>query len=141
MIQCQLKLILRPTQERRLVRWLWHLTGVYNWALRIIELDAKDGIYRSSYDLEARLVGHSVKLGVPARVLASTARIAHQSWQRCFRRVSRRPHRKSNRNRLNHILIREPFRRPDGRHISIPTFGLVKFHAQVVPEGRIEACP
>ncbi len=47
MIQCQLKLKLRPAQERLLDRWLWHLTGVYNWAVRKIELDAKDGIYYS----------------------------------------------------------------------------------------------
>ena len=33
MIQYQLKL--RPTraQERTLGQWLWHLTGVWNWAI------------------------------------------------------------------------------------------------------------
>lgn len=43
MIQCQLKLKLRPSQERVLNRWLWHLTGVYNWALKKIERDAALG--------------------------------------------------------------------------------------------------
>lgn len=30
MIQCQVKLILRPAQERQLERWLYHLTGVWS---------------------------------------------------------------------------------------------------------------
>ena len=30
-ISCTVKLKLRPAQERILTRWLWHLTGVYNW--------------------------------------------------------------------------------------------------------------
>jgi hypothetical protein len=32
--QCQVKLKLRPVQERMLVRWLWHLSSVYNWPIR-----------------------------------------------------------------------------------------------------------
>jgi hypothetical protein len=33
-IQCQLRLKLRPAQERMLKRWLWHLSSVYNWPIR-----------------------------------------------------------------------------------------------------------
>jgi len=44
MIQRQLKLRLRPAQEEQLATWLFQLTGVWNWAIRKIEQDAKDGI-------------------------------------------------------------------------------------------------
>lgn len=44
MIQVQLKL--RPTkaQERTFERWLWMLTGTWNWAIKKIEADAADGV-------------------------------------------------------------------------------------------------
>ena len=45
MIQRQLKLRLNARQEGQLTDWLYHLTGVSNWAIRKIELDAKDGIF------------------------------------------------------------------------------------------------
>src|SRR5438067_2034941 len=47
MMQRQLKLRLNSTQEQTMQDWLWHLTGVWNWAIRKIEADAKDGIYYS----------------------------------------------------------------------------------------------
>ena len=43
MIQRQLKLRLTTTQEQQLTDWLWHLTGVWNWAIRKLELDAREG--------------------------------------------------------------------------------------------------
>lgn len=137
-VQCQLKLILRPSQERQLVRWLWRLTGVYNWAIRKIELDANNQIYHSTYDLEGLLVGHHRKLDVPLRVAESTVRQAHQAWQRCFRKLARKPRLKGNRNRLNSILIRQPLRSSTGNRIKVPTFGTVKFHQQDIPEGPIK---
>lgn len=35
MIQRQLKLRLKPKQIAQLDTWLWHLTGVYNWAVKV----------------------------------------------------------------------------------------------------------
>lgn len=69
-IQCQLRL--RPTkaQERQLRRWLWHLTGVYNWAIRKIEQDARHGIYYSRYDIQRLLNRHGRKLGIPNKRLS-----------------------------------------------------------------------
>jgi transposase len=54
MIQVQLKL--RPTkaQERTMERWLWHLTGVYNWAVKTIEHQVQGGHRLSLFDLRAR---------------------------------------------------------------------------------------
>ena len=47
MIQRQLKLRLNSSQAKHLDNWLFHLTGVWNWAIRKIEQDAKDGVYYS----------------------------------------------------------------------------------------------
>jgi len=45
MIQTQIKLRIKPKQEKTFQEWLLILRGVWNWAIRKIELDAKDGIY------------------------------------------------------------------------------------------------
>lgn len=136
-VACHLKLKLRPAQERMLGRWLWHLTGVYNWAIRKIQLDARDGIYRGAYDLEGLLVGHSARLGVPAKALRGTVRTAHNAWQRRFRRLSERPRLKGRRNRLSSIQIEEPTDVANGR-VLIAGLGRVRFHAQEIPEGPIK---
>jgi hypothetical protein len=47
MIQAQLKLRPSRKQEATLTAWLWNLTGVWSWAGRKIELDARDKIYYS----------------------------------------------------------------------------------------------
>src|ERR1051326_5138440 len=107
MIQRQLKLAPTKAQERELERWLFHLTAVWNWAIRKIELDAKDGIYYSEMSMYGMLKGHSAKLGIPAHVLNGTVSTAWRSWRQAFRGVARRPRLKGHRNRLNSILFPE----------------------------------
>src|SRR5215468_5059805 len=135
MIQCQLKLRLSVAQERELERWLFHLTGVWNWALRKIELDARDGIYHSKYDLEAMLKGHGAKLGIMQQVLKTTVFSAHQSWARCFRKLSRKPRLKGNRNRLNSIGYSQLYSEPKHGCIFVGGIGQVRFHKQEIPTG------
>jgi len=136
-IQCQLKLKLRPAQERMLNRWLWHLTAVFNWAYKTVEHNANQGIYLSRYDLESRLAFHSGRMGIPARVLDGAARTAHDAWQRCFQRLARRPRMKGRRNRLNSILFRQVINRVECDRIFVSGFGMVRFHRQEIPAGRI----
>lgn len=137
MIQAQIKLKLTSAQEAALSEWLWHLTGVWNWAVRKIELDAKDRIYHSEFDLKGMLNGHSVRLGIPISVLRGMVKTAHQSWQRCFRRNAGPPRLKGARNRLNSIpfpiapLVR------DGR-VTLAGLPVLRFHKQVIPEGKIK---
>lgn len=69
MIQVQLKLRLRPAHERQLERWLFRLTGAYNWAVRKIEADARSGKFYSAFDMKALVVGHGAKAGVPGDAL------------------------------------------------------------------------
>jgi len=58
MIQRQLKLRLNHGQAQQLATWLWHLTGVWNWAIRKIEADAKDGIFYSQKTFQNLLADH-----------------------------------------------------------------------------------
>jgi len=80
MIQVQLKLKLIKAQERELERWLFHLTSIWNWAIRKIELDANDGIYYSQKEFNNILASHSKKLGLPSYALQGMLSMAHQAW-------------------------------------------------------------
>jgi transposase len=138
MIQRQLKLRLKPRQESQLDTWLWHLTGVWNWAIRKIELDAKDGIYYTSKSFHNLLADHGQKLGIPSHTLQGILDTAHLAWQRCFKKLAKRPKLKGQRNKLNSLPFPDPFRAPDGNKISIPGMGRVRFHAQDIPTGKIK---
>lgn len=119
-------------------RWLWHLTAVYNWAVRKIELDAANRVFHSRYDLEALITGHSVKVGVPAIVIGDTVRTAHDAWQRCFKRLARQPRLKGRRNRLNSIPNRLKLKAPTNRRIKFVGLGPLKFHKRDIPAGAIK---
>lgn len=139
MIQRQLKLRLNSTQERMLCDWLWHLTGVWNWAIRKIELDANDGIFYTPKEFHNLLAGHSEILGIPSHTLQGTLTTAHTAWQRCFKKLAKRPKFKGQRNRLNSIPFPDPLRAPEGNHIKVPGLGSVRFHKQSLPEGKIKS--
>jgi putative transposase len=137
-IQRQLKLRLNRRQEAQLDTWLWHLTGVWNWAIRKIELDAKDGIYYTPKDFHNLLANHSKTLGIPSHTLQGTLTTAYTAWQRCVKKLAKRPKLKGQRNKLNSIPFPDPFRAPDGNKISVPGHGRVRFHTQDVPAGKIK---
>jgi transposase len=139
MIQRQLKLRLNSTQERMLCDWLWHLIGVWNWAIRKIELDANDGIFYTPKAFHNLLAGHSKTLGIPSHTLQGTLATAHTAWDRCFKKLAKRPKLKGHRNRLNSIPFPDPFCAPAGNHIKIPGLGSVRFHKQPLPDGKIKS--
>lgn len=136
MIQVQLKLKLSPRQERQLAHWLRHLTSVWNWAIKKIENDGRDGIYYSSLGFRNLLNGHGSKIGVSQDAICGTLWTAHTSWQRCLKGLSRKPRFKGRRNRLNSIAFAHGSKIVNGR-LTIPLLGRVRFHKQRVPEGRI----
>jgi hypothetical protein len=68
MIQHQLKLKLNKEQVDTLNRWLWHLASVHNWAIRKIQLDARDSVYYSRKEFQNLLANHSDRLGIPSHV-------------------------------------------------------------------------
>lgn len=137
MIQVQLKL--RPTkaQERQFERWLWHLTGVYNWSVKKIE-HAPISTYRSYYTFFRLIVGHSRRMRIPLRVLRGAMLQAHGAWERCWRGLGRRPRLKGRRNRLNSIAFLDPIKPPQNGRILLPGVGSVRFHRQRIDEGLIK---
>lgn len=136
MIQVQLKLKLSKRQGRQLDRWLWHLSGVYNWAVRKIEQDAQGGIYYTKMSFQNALNGHSSKIGLPADALCGTLDTAYLAWRRCFKKTARKPRLKGRRNRLNSIAFAHGLKIINGR-LAVVGLGRVRFHQQVIPEGRI----
>lgn len=138
MIIRQLKLKLNKTQEAQLNQWLWHLTGAYNWAIRKIELDAKDKIYYSPKTFHNLLADHGKKLDIPSHTLQGVLIQAHTAWQRCFKAIARKPRLKGQRNKLNSVPYPDPITSPKGGRISIPGMGKLRFHKQDLPEGKIK---
>lgn len=140
-IACVVKL--RPTcaQQAKFRRWLFHLTGVYNWTVKTIQWEAEAGRYPSVYDLKARLNGHSKRLGIPIVVLRGTVMTAHDAWDRCFKKLGRKPKLKGRRRPLNSILFAGANLeyRPKGGRIWLPQIGAVRIHRQEIPEGRVSS--
>lgn len=139
MIQVQLKLRLNKVQEQMLEKWIFHLTSVWNWGIRKIELDARDRIYHSEYEFKGLLSWHSKKLEIPGDTLSETLKTVYISWQRYFKKKSGKPKFKGNRNKLNSIPFRKIFKVIDKNHISIQGFSKpVRFHKQEIPKGNIK---
>lgn len=135
-IACVLKL--RPTcaQAATFNRWLWHLTGVYNWGIKTLENEP----YLSAYDLKARLNGHSARLGIPTQVLRGTVKTAHEAWRRHrWLKIARRPRLRGRRRPLNSFLFSNGTTPIKNGRVALGGIGLVRLHRQEIPEGRISA--
>lgn len=138
MITCTLKLRLNKKQEIMLNEWLYNLTGVYNWALRKIELNAQNKIYFSAFNFTNLLAEHSKKLGIPSHTIQGTLSQAYRAWSGCFKKLSRKPKLKGQRNKLNSIAFPDRICLPKENHISIQGIGKVRYHKQEIPEGNIK---
>jgi len=138
MITRTLKLKLTKTQEAKLNRWLWHLTGVYNWAIKKIEHDASDNIYYSPFDFINLVSDHSKRMGIPSHTLQGTLTQAYNAWKRCFKKLAKKPRLKGKRNKLNSIPFPDPIKPPINNRIFVPVIGSIRFHKQTIPEAKIK---
>jgi len=138
MVQHQLKLRLTRKQEATLIEWLPMLTSVWNWAIRKIELDARDGIFYTPKGFQNLLPGTSKTLGMPSHTIQGMLSLAHQSWHRCFKKLAKKPRLKGHRNRLNSIPFPDPIGTPANNKIKIPGLGMARYHKQTLPEGKIK---
>lgn len=136
MVQCQLKLKLTKRQERQLDRWLRHLTGVWNWAVRKIKNDAQGGVYYTRLGFRALLNGHGRKIGIPQDAIYGTLATAYTAWQWCFKKIARTPRLKGRRNRLNSVAFAHGVKIINGR-LAIVGLGRVRFYKQEIPEGHV----
>jgi transposase len=139
MIQRQLKLRLNPSQEAQCNTWLFQLTGVWNWAIRKIELDANDGLFYTRNVFRNLLADHGKKLGIPSHTLQGMLDTAYTAWQRCFKKLAKKPRLKGQRNKLTSIPFPDPFNAPQGTRIHVPGIGYLRFHAQDIPAGRLKS--
>jgi transposase len=138
MIQTQIKLRIKSKQEEKLNEWLWILTGVWNWAIKKIEADSENRIFYNKQEFQNLLANHGKKLGIPSHTLQGMLIVAWDSWQRCFKKVSKKPHLKGMRNRLNSIPFPDSVRKQSGVYIKMPGLGILRFHKQEIPEGKIK---
>ena len=131
---------LRPTkpQEAKLNQWLWNLTGLWNWAVKKIEHDAKDGIYYSPFDFVNLVADHSKQMEIPSHTMQGILKQSHTAWQRCFKKLGKKPHLKSKRNKLSSMPFPDPVKPPLDNHIGIPGIGKVRFCKQELPSGKIK---
>lgn len=138
MIQCQLKLRLNTKQEQTCGQWLYHLTPIWNWGVRKVELNAKDKIYFSKHEFQNLLANHGEKLGIPSHTIQGVLVTVHQSWSRCFKGLAKKPRLKGMRRPLNSIPFPDPITEPEGNKIRLPGIGKVRFHGMDIPEGKIK---
>ena len=140
MIIRELKLKLTAKQKNLLNDWLQQLTGVYNWAIRKIELNANNKIYYSKFNFINLLANHGRKIGIPSHTVRGVLDQAYSAWQRCFKKISKQPKLKSVRNKLNSIPFPDPIpiSRVSDRTIKIFKLGKVRYFKQKLPDGKIK---
>ncbi len=138
MIQCQLKLRICKSQEKNAESWLPILGSVYNFAVRKIELNAKDKIYFSKQEFQNLLANHGEKVGIPSHTLQGVLCTVHDAWKRCFKKTSGKPRLKGMRNKLTSIPFPDPIKAPKGNRITLPSLGSVRFYKMDIPDGKIK---
>ena len=138
MIQRQVKLKLTKIQRRKLEQYLWTLTGVYNWAIRKVKLNAENKIYFSKNEFQNILSGCSKKIDIPSHVIQGNLSAAFNAWQRCFKKTAKEPKLKGIRNKLNNIPFPDPIKNPTNFKIKLPELNEVRFHKQQLPDGKIK---
>lgn len=138
MIVRKLKLKLNTKQEKEIELWFLHLTAIYNFGIRKIELNAKDKIYFSKFNFQNILSGYSDKLDIPSHTIQGTLIQAYNAWDRCFKKLSKKPRLKGFRNKLNSIVFPDQIKPPKDKRIGLPFLGKLKFYKQELPEGKIK---
>jgi len=138
MITSTLKLRLNKKQETTFNGWLWNLAGVWNWAIRKIELNAQDKIYFSKFDFVNLLSDHGKKLEIPSHTIQGVLSQVYTAWQQCFKKIGGKPRFKGVRNKLNSISFPDRIHTPKENHIGLPGIGRVRYHKQNLPKGIIK---
>jgi putative transposase len=143
MIVRELKLKLTKKQENTFNEWLWILSGVYNFAIRKIKLDAKDSIYHSQFDFMNILKGHYKKIGIPSQTVQAILNQSWDAWNKCFKKIRKgEPKLKSIRNKLRSIPFPAPIKEKhlsvESKKVQLPIIGKIRFHKQEIPQGVIK---
>ena len=138
MITRKLKLKLTSQQEARLSTWLWHLTGLYNWAVKKLEHDAGDGIYYSRFDFVNLVAEHSKTMEIPSHIMQGILSQVYTAWSSCFKKRGSKPKLKGQRNKLNSIPFPDVIKQPKDGRIGLPGLNKLRYYSQTLPEGKIK---
>lgn len=147
MIQWRIKLKPNATQERQLKEWFNICTGIWNWAIRKIELDGKDGFWYSQTQFNNILAGHPQKLEIPNCMMQGMLTRAWRTWKECFKKNKgvhpakwSRPRLKGFKSPLTSLPLPHPgdTRLLDRNHVRLAKLGAVKFCPLAIPEGKIK---
>lgn len=138
MINRQIKLKLNKKQENKINEWFSICTGIYNFGIRKIELNANDNIYFSKFKFQNLLSDHSKKLEIPSHTIQGILLQSFNAWERCFKQISKKPKLKGVNNKLKSIPFIDPIKNPIGNTISLPKLGKIKFYKQDLPIGNIK---
>jgi transposase len=111
---------------------------VFNFAVRKIELNAKDKIYFSKNDFQNLLANHGERLEIPSHTLQGVLCTVHDAWKRCFKKIAGKPRLKGMRNKLTSIPFPDPIKAPKGNRITLPSLGSVRFYKMDIPDGKIK---
>jgi putative transposase len=76
-VQYQLNLRLSRAQKKKQLAWLPILGSVFNFGVRKIELNARDGIYFKRNEFHNLLAGHSDRLEIPSHTIQGVLSCAH----------------------------------------------------------------
>ena len=140
MITRKLKLKLNKAESAKAEGLLFQLTGVINWALRTLELDAKGGIFHSYEGLARLTSGQAKQVGINAQVFQQALKQAVRAWEDHKFKGKGKPRLKGIRNKLNTFVFPQDCRRNGDKHIKVPAFGILRTHEQSIPDGRIRQC-
>lgn len=146
MIQFQLKLILNKTQEKQLEEWFNICTGIWNWAIRKLEQDGKDGFWYSQHQFNNILAGHPQRLEIPNCVMQGMLTMAWRAFKECLKKNKgvhpskwARPKLKGFRRPLTSIPHTRRIIFIDRNHVKLDKLGSVKFHEQQMPPGKVKS--
>ena len=128
MIIREIKLKLNKFQESEFQRYLWNLTGLFNFVSQKIKNDARDKFYHSYYDLNKLFVGHAKKIGIHSQVFQTMIKQAWNAWDKCFKKIAKQPKLKGIHNKLRSFLFPQ-FDQKNlfERKIKIPKLGVIRF--------------
>jgi transposase len=139
MIVREIKLKLNKKQLEEFESYLWKLTGLYNFVSRKIQLDAKDKIYHSCFELNNLFSGHAKKVGVQSQVFQATIKQAHNAWERCFKKLAKQPKLKGIHNKLRSFTFPQfDNKNLFERKIKLPKLGAIRYHKRTLPKGKIK---
>lgn len=142
MIARELKLKRNRKLDRAVEKSLWHLTGVYNWAIKTIEWRKNAGLGYSAFDLINLVSGHAQKCGVSSQAISGAIFQAFNAWERCWKKLGGKPKLKGRRNKLNSFQFPGDCKIDlTNSKIKLPKLGWIRFHTftKGLPEGKIAA--